>query len=55
MKRAKWVLLSMLASGGVLLAQGCLGAFWQGLSQGWPDNRWLNLAVDVVKEAAAGV
>ncbi len=55
MKRAKWLLLSLLSGGGVLLAQGCLGPFLQGLVQGWPENRWLNLAVDVVKEAAAGV
>ncbi len=54
MKRARWVLLSILASGGMLLAQGCLGAFWQGMTTGWPQNRWLNLAVDIAKEAAAG-
>jgi hypothetical protein len=51
-KRAKW-LLAVLAAGGLTLAGGCLGAFWQGLwNTGWPSNNpWLNLAVDAVKEA----
>lgn len=50
-RRSRWLAL-WVSTGGVLLVNGCLGAFWHGLIRGWPpDNRWLNLAVDVLKEA----
>lgn len=47
----KWLKLALLTSG-VLLANGCLGAFWQGLwNTGWPtNNRWLNLGLDILNE-----
>ncbi len=54
MARVKWACLALLASGGLLLANGCLGSFWQGLTTGWPQNRLLNLAVDVARETAFG-
>jgi hypothetical protein len=55
MRRSRWIALSlMLVSGTMLLQNGCLGAFWRGMTQGWPDNRWLNLANDVAKEVLLG-
>jgi hypothetical protein len=55
MKRTpKWLaLLALLAGGSTLYASGCLSAFWQGFwTTGWPaDKPWLDLALDVVKEA----
>ena len=57
MKASKWLTLStMLASGAMLLQNGCLSAFWQGCwKTGWPtDSRWLNLAVDVANEVVFG-
>lgn len=50
----KWLLLSAMLAGGTMLFEGCLGAFWQGWRQGWPDNRWASLAVDVANEALFG-
>lgn len=49
MMRRKWYALGALTiSGAFLLQNGCLGAFWRGLRDGWPgDNQWLNLATDV--------
>jgi hypothetical protein len=50
-KRSKWVALSALACCGAMLFSGCLGAFWQGLvTTGWPESRWMNVALDVLKE-----
>lgn len=56
MKRVKLITLSaLLAAGAFLFQGGCLTAFWQGLTQGFPGgNRWLNLAVDVAHEAMFG-
>ena len=56
MIRAKWMALAvMLAGGAVLFQSGCLGAFWQGATRGFPaNNRWLNLAVDVANEVIFG-
>ena len=52
-RRSRWLALFILGTGGTVFVNGCLGAFWQGLwNTGWPtDNRWVNLAVDVLKEA----
>ncbi|MBP7747544.1 MAG: hypothetical protein KA383_15620 [Phycisphaerae bacterium] len=52
-RKSKWLALSVLLAGGSTLFAGCLSAFWQGFfNTGWPsDNVWLNLALDVVKEA----
>lgn len=50
-RRGRWLAL-WISTGGLLLVNSCLGAFWRGLTDGWPaDNRWLGLAVDVLKEA----
>jgi hypothetical protein len=52
-KKSTWLKLSaILVAGGVLLGDGCLASFWEGFWQsGWPtDNRWLNLAIDIIKE-----
>jgi len=52
-KKSKWLKLSAtLVGGGMLLGNGCWGAFWQGfMNTGWPtDNRWLNIAIDIIKE-----
>ncbi len=56
MKRTKWTALAMLTGGAMLLANGCLGAFWQGFAtEGFPgNNRWLNIAFDVVNEIVLG-
>lgn len=57
MKTSKWLTFgAMLASGAMLLQNGCLSAFWQGFwKTGWPtDSRWLNLAVDVANEVVFG-
>ena len=56
MYKSKWLTLgAMLTSGAVLLQNGCLGAFWQGMSSGWPaDNKWLSIAVDVANEIVFG-
>ena len=57
MRKSKWLTLSaMLAGGAILLQNGCLGAFWKGLSSGWPggDNKWLGIAVDVANEIVFG-
>ncbi len=53
LRKLKWLTLSGLTLGSATLFTGCLGAFWQGLwNTGWPtNNRWVNLAIDVVKEA----
>lgn len=54
-KKAKWLTLSLLAGGGMLF-NGCLSAFWNGMwNTGWPtDNRWINLALDIVNEDLFG-
>lgn len=52
-KKSKWLALaSIMASGAMLLQNGCLNSFWKGLwNTGWPtDNRWLNIAIDIIKE-----
>ncbi len=50
-RRGRWLAL-WISTGGLLLVNSCLGAFWRGLTDGWPaDNLWLGLAVDVLKEA----
>lgn len=56
MKRAKWTALSALLATGMLFQNGCLSAFWQGFAtKGWPtDNRWLNLAIDILNESVFG-
>jgi hypothetical protein len=56
MNKAKWLTLSAIASTGLLLQSGCLGAFWDGLiNSGWPtDNRWLNIGLDVANEIVFG-
>ena len=56
-KKPTWLKLgAMLAGGGMLFQHGCLADFWQGFwSTGWPtDNRWLNLAVDILQEDLFG-
>ncbi len=54
MRRVKWMALSALMGAGAMVSEGCLGAFWDGFwNTGWPaNNRWLNLAYDVLVEAA---
>jgi hypothetical protein len=56
MNRAKWIALcTMVSTGGLLLGNGCLTAFWQGFTTGFPaNNRWLNLAVDVAHAVVLG-
>ncbi len=54
MRRAKWMLLTGLLGSGMVLWQGCLLAFSDGLVNGWPENRLLNLAVDVVRGSIGG-
>lgn len=56
MKKSKWLTLALLSAGTLLLANGCLTAFGQGLfSTGWPrGNRLFNLAVDVVNGSLLG-
>lgn len=52
-RRGKLMLLGALAASGSFLLAGCLGSFWEGFAVGWPaNNRWLNIALDVVREAA---
>jgi len=57
--KAKWLKLWAAVLGGATLFQaGCLNLedFWQGLwNTGWPtDNRWLNIAWDVLNEELFG-
>lgn len=57
LKKTKWITLTLLASSAMLFANGCLGAFWQGLwNTGFPGNgnRWLGLALDVLNEDLFG-
>lgn len=53
MRKAKWMSLSVLVAAGALVSEGCLAAFWDGFwNSGWPaNNRWVNLAYDVLVEA----
>lgn len=56
-KKSKWLTLSAALFGGATLFQsGCLGDFWAGFwNSGWPtDNRWLNIAIDVLNEELFG-
>ncbi len=58
--KAKWYKLGAILLGGGTLFQfgGCLNLedFWQGFwNTGWPtDNRWLNIAIDVLNEELFG-
>ncbi len=56
MKRCKLMALTLLLGGGALLLQsGCLTAYWQGFTGGWPQSsRVLNLAVDLVNAKLLG-
>lgn len=60
MKKSKWYTLAALVLGGGSLFQfgGCGGfnGFGSGLlSEGWPaNNRWLNLAIDILNEELFG-
>jgi hypothetical protein len=57
MSKAKlYKLGAVLLGGGMLLQSGCLQDFWQGFwNTGWPaDNRWLNIAIDVLNEELFG-
>jgi len=58
-KKSKWLSLAALVFGGSTVFQsGCLNleGFWGGLfGAGWPtDNRWLNIAIDVLNEELFG-
>ena len=55
-KKSKWLTLSVALFGGATVFQGCLGEFWAGFwNSGWPtDNRWLNIAIDVLNEELFG-
>lgn len=52
----KWFTLSAMAAGATLFQlNGCLNSYWQGFwNDGWPEQRWLNIAIDVVNEAVFG-
>jgi hypothetical protein len=51
----KWIWLLALTLPGALLTESCVGGFWRGFSAGgWPENRWIGLAVDVVNAAVIG-
>lgn len=55
-KTTKWSAFGALLFGGTLFQSGCLGDFWAGFwTTGWPtDNRWLNIAIDVLNEELFG-
>ena len=49
--RIKRILLSVAGGGGLLFLTGCLSAFWQGLTTGWPsDSGLLNVLTDIARE-----
>jgi hypothetical protein len=49
------MVLSAVVAGATLFQSGCLGAFVDGLfNGGFPGNRWINLALDVVNESVFG-
>lgn len=52
-RRTKWAALLAVASLGGATMQACLADFTSGLlNKGWPTNNfWINVGVDVVKEA----
>lgn len=51
----KWFTVLSVAATGTLFIQGCLSAFWQGFAtDGWPNNRLANIAIDVLNEAIIG-
>jgi hypothetical protein len=53
----KWMtLVAATLGGGTLFQSGCLNDFFGGFfNTGWPtDNRWLNLAIDVLNEELFG-
>jgi hypothetical protein len=56
MKKSKLLVLALLLSGGAMLLQsGCLGAFYQGFTGGWPQSsRVLSIAVDVINARVFG-
>lgn len=57
MNKSKMITLAaMLLGGATLFQNGCLGAFWDGFfNSGFPtNNRWLNLAIDILNEELFG-
>lgn len=51
----KWIWLLALTLPGALLTESCVGGFWRGFTAGgWPENRWIGLAVDVVNATVIG-
>lgn len=60
MKKSKWIALSAMLLGGATLFSGGGGCGFSGfgrglLSTGWPsNNRWLNLAIDILNEDLFG-
>jgi hypothetical protein len=56
MKKSTWLKLSAMSLAGGLLLSGCLAQFWDGFwNTGWPtDNRWLNIAIDILQEDLFG-
>jgi hypothetical protein len=56
MKKAKWLALGAMLSGGVLLnGGGCLQAFWNGLwNQGFPGKAWIDITLGILYESIVG-
>jgi len=56
MKKKIFALTAMLMTGASLFQVGCLNSFWKGFfNEGWPsNNRWLNIAVDILNEELFG-
>ncbi len=51
MRTAKRILLPLAGGGGMLFLTGCLTAFWQGLTTGWPSGGGLlNVLTDITRE-----
>lgn len=55
MKNRKFLTLAALVvSGAALFQNGCLGGFWKGFTNGWPQNRIANIALDIITEEILG-
>lgn len=54
-KSTKWLVLAALSAGTLFQLNGCLGGFWDGFANGWPNgNMWLELGLDAANEIIFG-